>query len=365
MHRKIFVVLLSLIFMFASRQKAALGELIPEVGKTSPVCLQSWMGTFVSVDNGRGGLLVVNSPDVKRTETFQMKRIDDTHFTFQASNGKFVNARNGGGSIVIAAADEPLGSEQFKLHIGGNGLVSLSAKNGLYLRAEKSGILLANWKAVNDQWESFRIMSPSHANREYTPVIVNVYKIGTAPFWHTGTVIDGREYYFQTSNKVESCEPKGMSLSHHRTIERLVPGNLKRVKAVQDSVVNRWNGTRYDVAKHNCDFFTDDLLQSLGAPGLDQEYLNASGVAKGLRQIPGGATAQELLVKWPVKDKRTDKAFMEDVQRLAHLPDDTRKEAEKASGKVADDVKKARDSISNEANKAGKGINKARKKIGL
>ena len=82
----------------------------------------------------------------------------------------------------------------------------------------------------------------------------------------------------------------------------------------------------YDVAGHNCNFFTDDLIKSLGAPGLDQEYLNASGLAKGLRQIPGGTTVQELIVKWPITDKRLDQAFMDDLQRLARLPDDIRKE---------------------------------------
>lgn len=35
---------------------------------------------------------------------------------------------------------------------------------------------------------------------------------------------------------------------------------------------------------------------------------------------------QELIVKWPITDKRLDQAFMDDLQRLARLPDDIRKE---------------------------------------
>jgi hypothetical protein len=364
MHQRTLVALLSLVASFACQQKAALAQVIPKVGKASSVCLQSWMGTFVSADDSRGGLLVVNRPTAKRPETFKMKRIDDDHVSLKASNGKYVNAKNGGGSIVIANADEPLKSEKFAIYIDKNGLVSIAARKGQFLSAEKSGILLANGKAAGES-ESFRVTSPDNANSEYTRVVVNVYKIVSAPFWHTGTVIDGREYYFQTNNKVETCKTpkKCLDVKFHRAMVRFVPGNAKRVEAVRAGVASRWNGTRYDVTGHNCNFFTDDLLQSLGAPGLDQEYLNASGIAKGVRQVPGGATAQELIVKWPIKDKRMDKAFMDDVQQLARLPDDTRKEIEKAGGTISDETKKAGKTVSNETKKAGGAISKAGKKL--
>ena len=44
-------------------------------------------------------------------------------------------------------------------------------------------------------------------------------------------------------------------------------------------------------------------------------------------QIPGGATIQELLIKWPAHDKRLDASTNEDLARLQRLPDDTVREA--------------------------------------
>jgi hypothetical protein len=299
------------------------------------------MGTFACAEGGGGGLVVVNRTEVREWETFEMHRVDDDHITLKAHNDQFVCAEGGGGAFVVANRNEAKEWERFGLFIDLNGLISLTAHNGRFLSAETSGALMANREAAKE-WEAFRVVDPSLANVEQTQIAVNVYKIGSAPFWHTGTVIDGQEYYFQTNNSVESCAPRGMTLEHHRTMGRIVPGNLDRVKSVRDSVISRWNGTRYDVAGHNCNFFSDDLLKTLGVPGLDQEYLNASGVAKGLRQIPGGATAQELLVKWPITDKRLDQAFMEDLRRLAHLPSDVKGELERLGGQASDAWKRIR-----------------------
>ena len=202
---------------------------------------------------------------------------------------------------------------------------------------------MANSKVAGES-QAFRVVDPADANGEQTVIVVNVYKIVLAPFWHTGTVIDGREYYFQTSNRVETCDPRGMALEHHRTMVRILPGNLGRVASLRDRVIARWNGTRYDVAGHNCNFFTNELLKSLGAPGLDQEYLNASGVAKGLRQYPGGGMVQELVVKWPITDKRLDQAFMEDLRRLVFLPVDVVNELERFGGQAAESWKHIRPS---------------------
>lgn len=314
---------------------------IPNVGGKARVCLQSWMGTFVCAEGGGGGLVVVNRVEAREWETFEMHRIDGDHVTLKAHNGQFVCAEGGGGSFIVANRGEAKEWERFGLFIDHNGLISLAAHNGRYLCAETFGALMANREAAKE-WEAFRVVDPSLANGEQTQIVVNVYKIGSAPFWHTGTVIDGREYYFQTSNRVETCAPRGMALEHHRPMARLVPGDLDRVKSTRDSVMARWDGTRYDLAGHNCNFFTDDLLQSLGAPGLDQEYLNASGLAKGLRQVPGGATVQELIVKWPITDKRLDQAFMEDLRRLARLPGDICDELGRLGGRVSDGWKRIR-----------------------
>jgi hypothetical protein len=292
------------------------------------------MGTFVCAEGGGGGLVVVNRANAGPWETFDIKRIDADHITLRAHRGQYVCAESGGGRYVVANRLEARGWETFGLAIDQNGLVSLTAQNGEFFSAQSSGVMMAN-RPTAKEWEAFRIVDPEFANGEQTRIMVNVYKIVTAPLWHTGTVIDGVEYYFQTSNRVETCSPGGMALEHHRTMVRIVPGNLNRVKSIRDAVIARWNGTRYDVAAHNCNFFTDDLLQSLGAPGLDQEYLNASGLAKGLRQLPGGATLQELIVKWPITDKRLDLSFMEDLRRLANLPQDLTDELGRLGGSVA------------------------------
>lgn len=314
---------------------------IPNIGGTERVCLQSWMGTFVCAEGGGGGLVVVNRPEAQAWETFELNRLDADHITLKAHNGQYVCAEDGGGTFVVANRGEAREWERFSLYIDQNGLVSLAAHNGMFLGAEQSGVIMAN-RTVAKEWEAFRIVDPALANSAQTRVEVNVYKIVAAPIWHTGTVIDGREYYFQTNNRVESCNPRGMALEHHRTMVRLVSGNLNRVRSIRDTVISRWDGTRYDVAGHNCNFFTNDLLQALGVPGLDQEYLDASGLAKGLRQLPGGATVQELIVKWPITDKRLDQAFMEDLRRLEHLPDDIVNELKRAGGQLSESWKRIR-----------------------
>lgn len=302
--------------------------IIPNIGEVKRVCLQTWMGTFVCAEGGGGNLVVVNRPVAAEWETFELHRLDENNITLKAHNGQYLCAENGGGTFVVANRGEAKEWERFGLLIDANGLVALSAYNGQFLCADSSGVLMANRNEAKE-WEAFRIVDPSNITREQTRIDVNVYKIRTAPIWHTGTVIDDREYYFHTSNRVEITTPRGMDLIHHRTMVRLVPGNLDRVRSVLDTVINRWNGTRYDLGGHNCNFFTDDLIKSLGAPGLDQEYLNASGLAKGLRQYPGGSFLQELIVKWPMDDKRLDQAFMDDIQKLVNLPNDIRKEIER------------------------------------
>jgi hypothetical protein len=233
--------------------------------------------------------------------------------------------------------------------------------------AEDYGVLMANRNAPGS-WETFRVVERPSAELGQTRIEVNVYKIGgAAPLWHTGTVIEGREYFFTTTNRVESIDVKTekmKAMSHHRTLVRIVPGNGERVRKIRDQVLARWNGTRYDFGAHNCNLFTDDLLQSLGVPGLDQEYLNASGLAKGLRQVSGGATAQELLVKWPVDDKRLDKAFMDDLSRLGRLPEDTAEELKRFGGTISEETRRAVATATGAAKEAGGKLSQGAKDAG-
>ena len=334
---KIFVLVLA---VGITCQEPLAAQVIPDVGETRDVCLQSWMGTFVCAEGGGGGLVVANRAEAQGWETFKMHRIDKDHVTLQCSNGKYLCAEEGGNSILIANREAIGAWEKFGLTVDSSGRVFFTADNGMYVCADSSGIVVANRKDPGP-WEGFRAVSPEHANDDETyRVEVNVYKIGIAPLWHTGTVIDGREYYFQTNNRVESTRPKGMALKHHRTMVRFVPGNKERALAILDSVKEKWNGTRYDAASHNCNHFTNDLLSELGTTALDQEYIQASGLAQLLKNVPGGATAQEILVKWPIEDKRLDEAVMEDLRRLVYLPIDTVKEVRRFGGTISDTWKK-------------------------
>lgn len=312
--------------------------LIPVVGGKSKVCIQSWMGTYVCAEKGGGHIVVVNRPEAKEWETFEIHRISEDEVTIKSHNGQFLCAENGGGTIVVANRNEPSTWETFKLNIDQNGLIVLTAANGQFLCADISGVLVADRDNAKE-WESFYFVDPSMANvQEQTQIQVNVYKIGTSPIWHTGTVIEGTEYYFNTNNHVEHCKPKGMDLIHHRTMVRVIPGNIERVKSILDSVIKRWDGTRYDLGGHNCNFFTNDLLNSLNAGSLDQEYLNASGLGKGLKQFPGGSTLQEILVKWPIHDKRVDQSFMDDLKKLVRLPRDIIEEIERFHKRIGNAI---------------------------
>ncbi|PEC41739.1 hypothetical protein CON11_26670 [Priestia megaterium] len=306
---------------------------IPKIGESSRICIQTWMGTYVSVDttlDKNGKLVVVNSSEAREWETFELQRLDEEYFTLKTHNGKYLSPQNGGGGLVYADGPEPGAWEKIRIFIDENGLIVIAATNGQYLSADNSGVIMANCITPKG-WEGYQVVDSERANNQFTRIEVNVYKImNVSPIWHTGTVIDGIEYYFDTNGEVKTTTPKGMNgnLSHHRTIVRFVPNNLETLKSVLNEVINRWNGTNYVLDSHNCNFFTDDLLHSLGTPGLDQEYLNASGLAKGLRSIPGAALYEELLVKWPVTDKRLDRAFMEDLKRLDNIPDNIREEIE-------------------------------------
>ncbi|MDK8193219.1 hypothetical protein QP794_24330 [Paenibacillus sp. UMB7766-LJ446] len=135
-------------------------------------------------------------------ETFEMYRLDEEHVTLKTHNGHYLCAENGGGSLIVANRTEPKEWETFQISMDQNGLVAFKAHNGQYLCAEEYGILKAN-RDVPKMWEAFKLIDPtSVAVEEQTQIMVNVYKILIAPFWHTGTVIGEREYYFQTSNRI-------------------------------------------------------------------------------------------------------------------------------------------------------------------
>jgi hypothetical protein len=329
----------ALLFIAVFQLGIASGQIIPPPGESRSICLQSWMGTFVCAENGGGGLLTVNRPAAKSWETLTLRRVDQERVTLVAANGQFVCAENGGNSLVVANRRDAGSWETFRISITSNGCLCFRTSGGKYLCADRSGIVMANRDSPG-VWEQFRAVTPEKADGEVCRVDVNVYKIGTAPFWHTGTVIAGREFYFDTNNRVREVSPKGMKLNFHRQMTRFVPGNIEHANVSLDAVRSRWDGSRYDVASHNCNWFTNELLAELGAAGLDDEYLQASGIAQIAKNVPGEATAQEILVKWPVDDKRLDEAAMEDLRRLTHVPEDLVTEIKGLGGSISTEWKR-------------------------
>lgn len=252
-----------------------------------------------------------------------------------------------------------------------------------------------------------RTTQPSQV--EPVEIVVSVYKIfniggNRPPIWHTGTAIKKdagiagfggnatgmvveNEYYFQTTNKVETCPPGGMpGMKVHRTIVRKVKGDLARVNRVLEQVKRRWNGTRYDVLKRNCNFFTDELLRALGSKGLDKEYLHNGGMRDFLSRIPGGSTMQEILLKNSMFGNGTtklDQSLKEDILRYFRimcpgLPVDAAASSlEKIGfkarnavtstgigGAIAAGIKRGHNSVRVEAGRAGGTISKGAKSAG-
>jgi hypothetical protein len=170
-------------------------------------------------------------------------------------------------------------------------------------------------------------------------VIVNVYKIwGVTLIWHSGIEIDGREYFFDNTNRVLVNDNPGKmpQMSHRRRMEHDFPSGdaLERIQ----SVIQEFNGTRYDLGKRNCNVFVDRCLETLGLPRLDREYLDSSGLQKGLRQFPGGSTGQEFIKVVTGGSPKFEEAIEEDVDRIRRLPGDIVREAKKPLEKVAESL---------------------------
>jgi len=73
------------------------GQIVPEVGQSRKVCLQTWMGTFVVAEGGGGDLVLANRAQAGEWETFEMTRIGADHASLRAAKGQLVCAEYGGG----------------------------------------------------------------------------------------------------------------------------------------------------------------------------------------------------------------------------------------------------------------------------
>ncbi|MGP3788507.1 fascin domain-containing protein [Paenibacillus sp. 1A_MP2] len=91
-----------------------------------------------------GNLCVVNRPEAKAWETFELHRLDEVRITLKANNGQFLSTEQDGKSLVVAFSLEARERETFQIYIDESGLVAIAAYNGKYLSAESEGILTAN-----------------------------------------------------------------------------------------------------------------------------------------------------------------------------------------------------------------------------
>lgn len=94
--------------------------------------------------------------------------------------------------------------------------------------------------------------------------------------WHTSIVVYNREYFFNSSG-VESCIPGSTDLGPPLRIESLgetkVPISIfnEYLKALSSTT---FSGSSYDIFKHNCNNFTEELAQFLVGRGIPEYILN-------------------------------------------------------------------------------------------
>jgi len=122
--------------------------------------------------------------------------------------------------------------------------------------------------------------------------------------WHTGVVAYGREYFFGSSG-IESCRPGGTLLGEPERVEALgesqVPYQLflEYIFGLGESA---YRPGAYDLLKHNCNNFSDEL----------SNFLCGRGVPKAILQLPEevlntalGASLNEALKKAELRDSNS------------------------------------------------------------
>ncbi|KAK3867583.1 hypothetical protein Pcinc_026964, partial [Petrolisthes cinctipes] len=93
--------------------------------------------------------------------------------------------------------------------------------------------------------------------------------------WHTGVVAYGREYFF-TSGGIESCRPSGTILGEPDRVEELgesqVPYQLflEYIFGLGEAT---YKPGAYDLFKHNCNNFSDEVSQFLCGHGIPKHIL--------------------------------------------------------------------------------------------
>ncbi|EEB16609.1 conserved hypothetical protein [Pediculus humanus corporis] len=112
--------------------------------------------------------------------------------------------------------------------------------------------------------------------------------------WHTAIVVFEKEYFFG-SDGVKSCRAGGTILQEPHEIiplgETFVPYALFN-EYLQGLKESRFAGSSYDLLKHNCNHFSDELAQFLCGTRIPKHILNLPDI---IRETPVGSTLLHLI----------------------------------------------------------------------
>jgi hypothetical protein len=101
--------------------------------------VQSLVGDFCSAELGSDFRLTCNRKNVQEWEYFEVLKMDDGRFAFQASNKKYVSADRNKGGLLIADRDQIDDWEMFSIEQQEGAYVAIKASNGKYVSRTQDG----------------------------------------------------------------------------------------------------------------------------------------------------------------------------------------------------------------------------------
>ncbi|PAA71280.1 hypothetical protein BOX15_Mlig012558g1 [Macrostomum lignano] len=112
--------------------------------------------------------------------------------------------------------------------------------------------------------------------------------------WHTSIVVFGHEYFFG-SDGIQFCLPSGTVLGEPLEVHNL--GRTEMPKEVLDELLadlsrDRFHGSRYNLLRHNCNNFSDELAQFLTGQGIPARI---TGLPAEVLSTPFGAQLEQML----------------------------------------------------------------------
>ena len=140
-----------------------------------------------------------------------------------------------------------------------------------------------------ESWELFRmstIPDPGHDIpwHDEAGVRINIYRFSGKIADHSGIVVNGKEYYFDSDSRVKTCNPQKWNsgkkkiffsedgtLKHHLIVD--FHGNGERAQQLLDGVRHEWeNGRQYDLFNHNCNHFVKAVCKAFNVAFPEHKY---------------------------------------------------------------------------------------------